>query len=101
MQLPDPGMLPMPKEYTPPPTEPKVPQELVPGGVAVSPAGMVTLPALMLAATAFGLVNVRVIVAFAPGATDVGVKDTVIDTAPLPVPVSARESGLVDALLTT
>ena len=66
-----------------------------PGGVAVRPAGMVTLPALMKAGVALGLVSVKVIVLLAPGAMVVGAKETVIDTVGAAVTVNVAVLVLV------
>ena len=90
------GMNPMPKEYTPVPTLPKVPQLFVAGAVAVRPAGMVMLPPLMNADMAPGLESVSVSVEFAPGNTLPGAKATVIDTvgAATPVTVSDNDVGV-------
>ena len=94
------GMNPMPKEYTPVPTLPKVPQLFMAGAVALRPPGMVMLPPLMNADMAPGFVSVRVIVEFATGNTLVGAKATVIDgaAAARPVPLSEMVVGLVGAL---
>ena len=78
VQLPNAGMNPMPKEYTPALTLPNVPQVLDPGGVAVRPAGMVMLPPPIKADAAPGLVSVSVIEALVLTATDVGAKATVM-----------------------
>ena len=73
---------------------------MVPGGVAVRPAGMEMLPALMKAGVALGLVSVSVMFALVLGVTVVGAKATVIEgvAAARPVPESAISVGLVGAL---
>ena len=100
VQLPEPGILPIPNEYTPPPTLPKVPQVFVPGGVAVRPAGMVILPPLMKAGVAEGLVSVNVMLALVATGTLVGANVTAIVgvAAATPDPLSPILVGLVAAL---